>query len=96
MTHVPAAGGALETWIVFGGATLRYPSDVEVLDDAFRFVRTGNAARRAEPLTPVDMVRPQGRFGHAAVWDPPRRRLVVFGGEFNNDVRCDVWELLVP
>lgn len=46
---------------------------------------------RWDPLAPAGIL-PSNRFGHSAIYDPPRDRMLVFGGN-TSGVSADVWAL---
>lgn len=75
--------------VVYGGragAAPYYPGDVWALSLA-------NQASWQE-LTPVGGARPAARVSHTAIYDPPRARMVVFGGWDTLGTRPnDVWML---
>jgi galactose oxidase-like protein len=43
--------------------------------------------------TPASGRAPSGRYGHAAIYDPVRDRMVVFGGFDGDSLRNDTWAL---
>src|SRR5262249_15692286 len=69
--------------LVFGGAGVVYTNDV------FALTLAGTPAW--SQLTPAG-TPPSPRNGHAAIYDPLRDRMLVFGG-FDGSLRNDVWAL---
>ena len=78
--------------IVFGGSKVRYDSpydDGSYLADTWALSLSGTPAW--EPISPAG-ISPPKRNSHAAVYDPVRDRMIVFGG-FNGGFLNDVWAL---
>ncbi len=72
--------------VVFGGA-----SNGSYHNDVWALTLSGTPAW--SPLTPSG-TPPTGRSGHAAIYDPVRDRMVVFGGAVgSSSYRNDVWAL---
>jgi hypothetical protein len=74
----------LRQMIVFGGR------HATALDDTWSLSLTGPP--RWSQFTP-DGPAPPARFGHSAIFDPERRRMIMFGGTNDSTVFGDTWEL---
>ena len=61
--------------------------------DAWSLLLSGTGGPAWLPITPMG-TPPSARSGHAAVWDPPRDRMVVFGGAGGMAPLNDTWALL--
>ncbi len=73
--------------VVFGGYDGTYRSDTWALSFA--------GGPSWSPLTPAG-IAPAGRYGHAAIYDPLRDRMLVFGGiDTSRHYRDDVWTLIL-
>lgn len=73
--------------VVFGGT--RAPNDSTRLNDVWALSLGGTPVW--SPITPSG-VQPSGRYVHAAIYDPVRDRMIVFGG-YDGDEENDVWAL---
>lgn len=76
--------------IMFGGATGSYPT--RYLSEVWALSLASNTWSELIP----DGEAPPGREGHGAVYDPVGRRMVVFGGHYEAEVRGfwnDTWAL---
>jgi len=62
------------------------------LNDLWRYDLSRNTWERVAPVGE----QPPARFGHGAVLDPDRRRMVVFGGQSARDFLSDLWEYDLP
>ncbi len=71
--------------VMFGGQN----SNLGTLDDSWALNLDSD---RWEPLTPAGSAKPVARNGHAAVYDPVGRRMLIFGGE-GDATYNDVWAL---
>jgi hypothetical protein len=71
--------------VMFGGQN----NNLGYLDDTWVLALDGD---RWEPLSPAGDTRPAARSGHTAVYDPMQRRMLIFGGQ-GDDEHNDVWAL---
>jgi hypothetical protein len=71
--------------VLFGGQN----NDLGALDDTWALDLDGD---RWEPLPTAGDSRPAARSGHTAIYDPVERRMLVFGGQ-GDDEYNDVWAL---
>ncbi len=68
---------------MFGG----YPNFEDVLDDTWQYDPSSGSWSMFNPST-----KPGARGGHAMVYDPVRRRAVLFGGDGEEGALDDTWE----
>lgn len=92
MVLIPGAGGAVDSFIVFGGTH----DASTTLNDAWRLELTSSTTARWVALAPAGDA-PVARAYHHAVWDSGGNRMLVFGGRATDDTNTlgDVWELIV-
>ena len=80
----------LDRLVMFGGMT--YSSPIRFLAEAWALSLASGAWTVTTPGGPA----PGGREGHGALYDPERRRMIVFGGHYEGPTRAfwnDCWEL---
>jgi len=71
------------TMIVWGGIAKHGTFPEAITNEALRLRRIGIGANiywQWDPLTLTTNPAPGARFGHKAIYDAPRRRMIVFGG----------------
>ena len=78
-----------DRFILFGGFGDEIETGAALLDETWE-LRLGDPATWTRLATSGD--RPPARSGHTAIYDPPRRRMLIFGGRGANDFN-DVWAL---
>jgi hypothetical protein len=84
--HTMVRDAADDQLVVFGGVWSSVPRN-----DVWTIPTYGDAWIEAAPAGPA----PAPRYDHTAIFDPVRRRLVVFGGRDGSSVFADAWALSV-
>ena len=84
LSHTAVYDPARNRMVVFGGLGNGYGNDVWALSLAESPAWSALAPAGSPPI---------GRYGHTAIYDPVRDRMVVFGGGDGTYFRNDVWAL---
>lgn len=85
--HVAIHDRLRDRMLVHGGEVSSYSPNTAIWELSLR----GTPAWRE--LSVQTFFAPKPRWGHSAVYDPPRDRLIFFGGLDGNSTKSDVWAL---